>query len=75
MGSEASETAWWPSLCDTSRTSVTKRAAGRPRRGALRGRHGNPGHARALAWNRVCGAIGFESSDARASMAASMAAC
>ena len=26
MGSEASETAWWPSLCDTSPTSVTKRA-------------------------------------------------
>ena len=25
MGSEASETAWWPSLCDTSRASVTKR--------------------------------------------------
>eukprot|EP01048_Picozoa_sp_COSAG05_P012272 COSAG05_NODE_1216_length_5489_cov_40.928386_2_plen_179_part_00 len=25
MGSEASETAWWPSLCDTSPTSVTKR--------------------------------------------------
>ena len=28
--------------------------------------HGNPGRARALAWNRVCGAIGFEFSDARA---------
>ena len=25
-----------------------------------------PGRARALAWNRVCGAIGFEFSDARA---------
>ena len=36
-------------------------SAGPPlRRGALRGAHGNPGRARALAWNRVCGAIGFE---------------
>ena len=26
----------------------------------------NPGRARARAWNRVCGAIGFEFSDARA---------
>ena len=25
MGSEASETAWWPSVCDTSPTSVTDR--------------------------------------------------
>ena len=33
---------------------------------ALRGAHGNPGRARALAWNRVCGAIGSEFSDARA---------
>ena len=33
-------------------------SAGPPlRRGALRGAHGNPDHARALAWNRVCGAI------------------
>ena len=41
--------------------------AGPPlRRGALRDAHGNPGRARALAWNRVCGAIGFEFSDARA---------
>ena len=40
--------------------------AGRPRRGALRGAHGHPGRARALAWNRVCGAIGPEFSDARA---------
>ena len=38
-------------------------SAGPPlRRGALRGAHWNPGRARALAWNRVCGAIGFESS-------------
>ena len=42
-------------------------SAGPPlRRGALRGAHGNPGRARALAWNRVCGAIGSEFSDARA---------
>ena len=35
-------------------------SAGPPlRRGALRGAHGNPGRARALAWNRVCGAIDF----------------
>ena len=27
------------------------------RRGALRGAHGNPDRARALAWNEVCGAI------------------
>ena len=41
-------------------------SAGPPlRRGALRGAHGNPGRARALAWNRVCGAIGFEFSDGR----------
>ena len=26
MGYEASETAWWPSVCDTSRASVTDRA-------------------------------------------------
>ena len=33
-------------------------SAGPPlRRGALRGAHGKPGRARALAWNRVCGAI------------------
>ena len=32
--------------------------AGPPlRRGALRDAHGNPDRARALAWNRVCGAI------------------
>ena len=30
MGSEASETAWWPSLCDTSPTSVTKRGGAAP---------------------------------------------
>ena len=36
------------------------------RREALRGAHGKPGRARALAWNRMCGAIGFESSDASA---------
>ena len=42
-------------------------SAGPPlRRGALRGAHGKPGRARALAWNRVCGAIGSEFSDARA---------
>ena len=41
-------------------------SAGPPlRRGALRGAHGKPGRARALAWNRVCGAIGFEFSDGR----------
>ena len=50
-------------------------SADRSTKGCARGAHGNPGRARALAWNRVCGAIGFESSDARASMAARMAAC
>ena len=34
--------------------------------GCVRGAHGNPGRARALAWNRVFLAIGFEFSDARA---------
>ena len=37
---------------------LRRHGAGPPlRRGALRGAHGNPDRARALAWNRVCGAI------------------
>ena len=64
---------WWRPMGATLARSaaIGQRAiaisAGPPlRRGALRGAHGNPGRARALAWNRVCGAIGFEFSDARA---------
>ena len=57
-----------PTLAEAPRSAaIGQRAiaisAGPPlRRGALRGAHGKPGRARALAWNRVCGAIGFESS-------------
>ena len=63
---------WWRPMGATLARSaaIGQRAiaisAGPPlRRGALRGAHGNPGRARALAWNRVCGAIGFEFSDGR----------